>query len=150
MTLSDVEAAWLSGFIDGEGYVGLHSQNHASGKTNYQANIQINHCHYPTVEYVEELLKRLGIDTAPFPTYRSGNQSDAWLTSVTGMSKVLLLADAVEVYSVTKIQQWAVLREWCESRLSKTLGPYSERELELAAIGMTMNKRGRDNGRQQG
>jgi hypothetical protein len=138
------DAAWLSGFIDGEGSVAMRRLN-MDGKTYYQAVFRVNHCHEVTVIHLKSLLDRLSLQYGEFATKRKGNQSPAWTVTVTGQERLLRLADVVEPYTVTKVLQWATIREWCESRLATPhKAGYTDRQLELAAIGVTMNRRGID------
>lgn len=144
--LTDVEAAWLSGFIDGEGYVGLHAQRHGE-KFYYQVDVQIQHTHWPTVERVVELLSKLGIEVTAKSSSRAANQKDAWHVAVTGMDRVLLLADYMEPFTVTKREQWALLREWISSRKATPhKAGYTDYQLELAEVACNMNRRGRGKG----
>lgn len=142
--LSETEAAWLSGFIDGEGHVGLHPQRQST-RTYYQAVVYIRHTHMPTVEWVRDLVARLAIDVNIVPmAAESVRHKNSFRLYITGMDRILRLADAVEPYSVTKIEQWAIVREYCELRLASagSRSGYTDRELELAEAGGMMNRRG--------
>lgn len=141
--LSDLDAAWLAGFIDGEGHVGLHPLR-CNMTEYYQTNVFVRHTHRPSVDHLVELLAELDIDVRVSMEIRPLRHKDSFRINVTGMERILRLADAVERFSVTKIEQWAIVREWCESRLTASpKGGYSDRERELAAIGSAMNRRGK-------
>lgn len=146
--MRDTDAAWLSGFIDGEAYVGLHPQRMKNGnkRTFYQVVVAIRHTHRESVERVVALLAELNIDVTVNIEERETTHKDIYRFMVSGMDRILRLADAVEPYTVTKREQWRVVREWSESRLAaRPKAGYSEREEELALIGCAMNRRGKEN-----
>ena len=140
--LAPIDRAWLAGFIDGEGYVGINRLR-MKGKEYYQASCFIRHTHEPTVDHALALLARIGIEVPVAIEERGPRHKDSYFFRVTGMERVLALADAIEPYSVTKKEQWAILRAWCESRLQATpKGGYTIAEMEIAERALTMNKRG--------
>lgn len=134
------DAAWLAGFIDGEGHVGMHP----NGRSWMQANVFVRHTHRPTVDHVVRLLSQLEIDIPITCEIRGLQHKDSYRVNVTGMARILRLADVVEPFSVTKVEQWAVLRQWCESRLTASRhGGYTDGEWAIAATGCAMNRRGK-------
>lgn len=140
--MKDSDAAWLSGFIDGEAYVGLHPQR-MKNRTYYQAMVTFKHTHEPSLQHVATLYAELGIVVPIVLEPRGGTHKDAFRMHLSGMQRILDLANVVEPWTVTKIHQWNIVRRWCSSRLaSHAYGGYSPEELEIAAQGVIMNRRG--------
>jgi hypothetical protein len=130
--------AWLSGFVDGEGHVGLHP----TGKY-YQACCFIRNTHYETMVHVSVLLKELlGRDVSIGHETRSRGK-DSYYVNVQSYSDLKLLAETLRPYAITKQQQWDLVSEYVESRLKLTghKRPHSVRELEIISQMSLINKR---------
>lgn len=49
------QAAWLAGFVDGEGYIGISTKT-VKGKRYYAATMQITNTYRPVLEYAAEMV----------------------------------------------------------------------------------------------
>jgi len=149
--LTETEAAYIAGFIDGEGSIGLFRQKGSSeGQLYYNIKIQITQTHLTPLKWILNKLQKGKI----YKNYRTGNQADSY-------SLCLYMADCEEI--LPKILPYLVLKkrhaklalkfiaDWREKKpkkKSKTkeyiVPDYSlwERYKELFH---KLNKRGREN-----
>ena len=132
------DRAWLAGFIDGEGYVGISG----NGTRWHQPGVMVRGTHRPTIDHYVELLNIAGVTTNKVIHERrpSPRHKDSYIVRVTGMMNLLKFSRMVSPYTVTKSRQWSVVTEWCITRLN---GGNPQREAYLIAVANKMNRRGK-------
>lgn len=140
---SDAEIGWLAGFMDGEGYVAIHS----TGEKNFQPVITIRNTHEPSVRHARAVLRKLGVKSTCFKQVaRNGpHHKDSYLIGVTGQANLLTFVEAIRPFSVTKAKQLRLMERYLRSRLARTRykAPYTKSELAIVRQFKTINKRGR-------
>ena len=142
--MNEIDKAWLSGFIDGEGHVGIHSVNTGGkGKLYYSGNCFIRNTHYDSMLHIKFLLEDLLGREVKVSSEQRERGKDSYYTNVSSFSDLSILGGAVYPYSVTKQKQWELLIEYVESRMKLTglVRPYSEREMQIVLQMSTINKR---------
>ncbi|MCZ7478935.1 hypothetical protein [Micromonospora sp. WMMC273] len=162
MTVLNTELAWLAGLWDGEGSVGIN-RNHRRGANSEGFNVfpqvQIQMTHFPTIDRVVDLIKSMGCQVVSYHwAEKQAHHKRACGLRITRTGYVLTMATALLPYSVTKVEQWTLVKEFCELRIARQgLGshgqlkrggrqgwwvPYSEREIELYNLIGRCNRRG--------
>jgi len=158
--MGNTDLAWLAGLWDGEGSVGLHRENRRQAAV-LAPQVQIQMTHEPTIARAAELIRGLGCQAVVYRWLeRKPWHQDAYGFSIGRTGYVLLIAEALWPFAVTKREHWALVREFCQLRIERmgldgqgrlrrggTPGrwwiPYSERELELADALASTNRNGR-------
>ncbi len=127
--VSEVEVAWLGGFIDADGCIGgLRGQNQR-----YMPSIYITNSDSPTIEYIAGLLKRMGLafnitSNKPNPQTKRVVQ----IVRVMGIKRAKRALPLIIPYLKTKQHQAILLLEYCEARMQyPQKHPYTEHEEEL-------------------
>ncbi len=140
--VSDI--AWLCGFLDGEGSVGLKVQKYMRGKKVFYVApyIQLVNTHKPTLDKIDGLLTEMGIGHyIDWPKPRkigSGNRKlseykPLWRVLINGLKRCKPMLHATMPYLVTKLDDAKLVMEFIESRESshyKQL-PYTQKELSI-------------------
>ncbi|WP_329368767.1 hypothetical protein OG896_24650 [Streptomyces sp. NBC_00669] len=156
----ETDIAWLAGLWDGEGSVGI-SRYQRPGNVNavITPQVQIQMTHERTVAKTVEVLQAIGLTTAKHTWHeRKAHHKDIWGYNITRTGYVLAMADALLPYTVTKIENWTLIKEFCELRIARVglddqgrlkkggrqgwWTPYSDRELELADLLKGLTRRG--------
>jgi len=142
MVLEISDASWLSGFLDGEGHIGVHPTFDGY----HQANVFVRNTHKPSIDHVGDLYSQLGLPVHIAVEHRERGK-DSWYLSLTGMENILILANEVSSYSITKTRQWELMKAYCLSRTnrpshkSKTGSIYSVEEHYMIEEFQQVNKR---------
>lgn len=161
------ELAWLAGLWDGEGSVGINGSGRFSKANNspvIAAQIQLQMTHVLTVMRAVEILKMLsaGRVISYHWAKKKAHQKDACGFTIGKTVQVRDIARALTPFAVTKAEQWALVREFCELRIARQglskngdlirgggpgwWKPYGERELEIYEQVRELNKRGKPTG----
>lgn len=145
--------AWLAGFWDGEGSIGL-----TRNKSTLVLTCQLSSTCRKTVVEILNILENYNVSGRGY-TYQERDprkHKDAHYVRVTGMSNVLRLADLVFPFAVTKKRHWEIAKEWATGRIRKAGGvdengrlrktgtpvPCDEKELCLFDELYFLNRRG--------
>ncbi|CAN5192391.1 hypothetical protein BH09PAT1_BH09PAT1_7250 [soil metagenome] len=151
--MSNFNDAWLSGFIDGEGSVGL-----TKSKETYIPTLQITTTCQKSCEYIIDVLIPI-IGKIPSWSYQEKRPEihrDSYYIRVTGMGRISKVIEAVLPYSITKKEHWELLKEFIKIRIEltgtdnkgnikrggKNRKPYGEREKEIYTELRAINRRG--------
>lgn len=123
--LSDQEIAWLCGFFDGEGHVGMNiSGNYSAMKKKSTRRLTIivpriifTNTHYPTVIYIRDLLNRANIGVH-VSTGRRGSEKHKpiYRAIVNGHKRCLKVLPILVKFSVTKKRQLEIISAWLKHR----------------------------------
>lgn len=105
--MTTTEAAWLAGFIDGEGC--FHAAVRKEGRMALQ--VHIANTNRPVMEEVARLL---GVDNLRSTKLRRGWRT-RWSVTLCGATKILALLDEVEPYLVCKKEEAATFRALAET-----------------------------------
>lgn len=147
------DLAWLAGFWDGEGSIGLVQNKNTKVLTCQLSST----CRFTIVEILS-ILERHAINGRGY-TYQERDpdkHKDAHYIRVTGMGNVLKFAELLLPFAVTKKRHWEIAIEWSKSRIAKAGGlnekghlikrgipiPYDEKELALFDELCSINRRG--------
>lgn len=149
--------AWLAGFWDGEGSVGLSS----NGNTRI-LSAQLSHTEIDSIEQILRILKRFKVNSRGY-TYQERDPSkhrDAHYVRVSGINNIRHLAILLLPFAITKKRHWGLAIEWANSRIAAAGGvdksghlkrggtagwnPYSSRDLEIFSEFYVLNRRGPD------
>jgi len=136
---TEIDLAWLGGFLDGEGCLHLRKQVgarlRAMGKVYYRPTLRICNTHEPTLQVVRRIFEANG-----FPCHVSHRDYDninpsykrAWDVEVSGIKRMARILPVLIPYLHTKREQAETMLEFCESRLSKApSAPLTEHETAL-------------------
>lgn len=149
--------AWLAGFWDGEGSIGIT----VNGSTRI-LNCQLSHTDYPSIVHALDVLASAGIGGRGY-TYQERDPAkhrDAHYIRINGMANVRHMAIKLIPFAVTKARHWELAIEFANSRIALAGGVdqkghllrgkdtkqrgYSENDLALAAELSQLNRRGPD------
>jgi hypothetical protein len=110
--------AWLAGFIDADGSIGLHRQAQG-GHVRYVPAISMVTSCQKTSQHLMALLKEIGIGhnvTRRVPPNK--NWSAVWVIDVRGMKRTLKLLPIVSDYLVTKKEEADIVSQFISYRKS--------------------------------
>jgi hypothetical protein len=153
--MNRLDLAWLAGFWDGEGSIGL-----SNNKKTKILTCQLSHTEFDTVKKILSILESENVSGRGY-TYQERDPSkhrDAHYIRVTGMANILSFAKLIMPYAVTKKRHWEIAIEWAERRIKVCGGvdskghllrggipgtkKYSEDDLRLASELFILNRRG--------
>jgi hypothetical protein len=155
MLATQIELAWLAGFWDGEGSIGLSRKDGCMSLV-----AQLSHTEADTVRHVLYLIDGAGIRGRGY-TYQERDPTkhrDAHYIRITGTANVLQFARLMLQYAVTKRRHWEIAIVWAERRIAVAGGVndkghllrggnykdrlYSPEDESLAAEISRLNRRG--------
>jgi hypothetical protein len=151
------DLAWLAGFWDGEGSVGL-----VRNKETRVLVLQLSHTEIDSIREIFRILRKYGINGRGY-TYQERDPAkhrDAHHLRITGIANCLKLGRLLLPFAVTKKRHFELAIEWAESRIEQAGGldskghlfrggiqkdrGYSKVEINLAEELSTLNRRGPD------
>ena len=114
--LSPFELGWLTGTLDGEGSVGLTRH-----LTTIRPQVQVNTTCGETAAQILALYERLGVRGRGYvyQEKKPDRHRPSHLVTASRLIDCYRLAEAVGPGAVTKREQWRVVLEFCELRLSR-------------------------------
>lgn len=134
LELSETEKAWLAGFIDGEGWIGIESRGNS-----YGVRFSVANTDKETMEYVKDLI--------PFGyLYRTKKEppsKDLFTLELWNLMKIKAFLETIIPYSVTKVRSMKIALRFIESRIKNRGLSYSQEEMEMRKEIMVLNRRGR-------
>lgn len=120
--LTETQKAWLAGFIDGEGYLGITFQR--KKETRLQAASPLLHPYVVVVNTNREVLQHIRELIGDGHVYLSKKGSDrtkeSYQYKLTKMVVLVDLLEALESYFRIKSQQCRILIEFTRRRMSTT------------------------------
>lgn len=139
---TEMDLAWLGGFLDGEGCFHMRksvgARLRAMGLVYYRPTIRVCNTHQPTLGTVRQIFEA---NNWPFyvshrnPANLNPKHNVAWDLEVSGIKRVAGILPALIPYLHTKRERAEDLLEFCESRLSKApSASYTERETALLHV----------------
>lgn len=150
--VKDTDLAWLAGFLDGEGTIGISRTNGKNWKHPYlRPAVQAPNTDRRAIDRMAEII---GAVTGKPPAIcvankGEGNWKKAWRVRVSTQWELLLLLPAIMPYLVLKKRQAELCLDFCKRRLNRT-GYHHRwhefREIDEAAYTecIGLNKRGND------
>ena len=130
----DNDLAWLGGFIDGEGHIGVKRQagRLLGGYNYYWPSIRICNTHEETLETVRAILIANHLAHHVSRRYPTNGTRPSWDIEVKGIKRCQRWLSVIGPYLRTKQSQAAAMMEFIEARLavSEREG-YSDREIAL-------------------
>jgi hypothetical protein len=149
------DTAWLAGFWDGEGSIGI-----AKDRTTLILRCQLSSTCHETVTHILRILEAREINGRGY-TYQERDPEkhmDAHYLRITGTANILKFARMIRPHLITKRRQCEIAIEWAERRIEKAGGldcngrlrksgipiPYDDYELSLYAEMCEINRRGPD------
>lgn len=130
--VAKIKLAWLAGFWDGEGSVGL-----VKSKTTFVLNAQLSHTEFDSVNHILEILKASAIAGRGY-TYQERDPAkhrDAHYIRVSGVANIQRLASLMEPYAITKKRHWQIAGEWAKRRIKVAGGVDAKGHLFRGGIG---------------
>lgn len=120
--------------------------------------VQINMTHRPTIDRAIELLRVAGVHSVAHSVQeKMSHHKTSYHVGFGRTTLVKLAAETLSPYSVTKTEQWQLIREFCQLRIDRqgvtpsgTLRrggppgwakPYTDRELEIGQQLLVLNGR---------
>ncbi|KKL84131.1 hypothetical protein LCGC14_1967810 [marine sediment metagenome] len=131
---TEVQLAWLAGFLDGEGCFDLQKGYAKQLKReSYRPRIRVVNTDEPTLAAVLKIMEAMGAGQhVSRRRAKQGHWSDSWEVTVAGFKKGLRFLLQIEPYLKTKSNRAKQLIEYAESRLTDSpKRPFSEREITL-------------------
>lgn len=131
----NITIGWIAGMFDGEGYIGLwrrtdHRENY---RDPYRVQMTISNTDKPTIVYLSEQLKLLGIPHH-IKSQRRGTVKwrENWCVTISGMRRLKKFVDFFEEHCVTKKEQIALVKEFIDRRMAVNKNvPYCNRDHEI-------------------
>lgn len=138
--VKETDIAWLAGFTDGEGYIGI-SKSLSSGYVKYSPQIDIANTHLETVEQLKGILDSLGVTyhyrvTKPHPVHKQRHH-----LRISRMKSVKQFLLSVYPFLRTKKKQAELLAEFVNSRALSYV-KITPRDHEIHASLKALNKKG--------
>jgi len=136
---TELELAWLAGFIDGEGCLDFQKgYQKALKRDTYQPRVRINNTDIPTLNKVDDLLRRMMAGHYIYWRHPENKKwKSSWDVEIVGFKKVQRFLIQINPYLYTKKEKAEMLLDFTNSRLSNEDGsgkaPYSEKEVKLLA-----------------
>lgn len=130
----DKRTVWLAGYMDGDGFVGLHRYKIKNG-FRYEPTIGFTTTCLLTCEYLDELLKELQVGhyiksrEMPNPNHKTQHNFQ-----IRGHKRVKKFLELCKDYMITKQEESELLLEYInirESAGNKRAVQYNSRELEI-------------------
>lgn len=122
MTVMDKDLAWLAGFLDGEGTIGISRTNSKASKTAYLRP----HLQAPNtdVRAIEEMARIIGEITGKRPSICISHKGDdrcrrAWRVKVSTQWELLMLLPALIPHLRLKKRQAEIALEFCKRKASR-------------------------------
>jgi len=140
--VSESDMAWLAGFIDGEGTVGIKVANNRNGHIYFAPYVQIVNTHFATLDKVHQVLTDMQVGhhiseakrhLAPNGKMKLAQYRPLWRVLINGLMRCKSFLIPITPLFVTKRQDAETVIDFINSRESsyyKQL-PYSNYELEL-------------------
>ena len=125
------ETAWLAGFWDGEGSIGI-----AKNKSTFVMCCQLSLTCRDTIIYIMGLLDKMGVTNRGY-TYQERDPTkhrDAHYIRVNGINNIVQFGKKLEPYSILKKRHWQVAIEYGERRIEKAGGLYPNGHLKKSGI----------------
>src|SRR5262245_55938230 len=137
---SDFDLGWLAGFIDGEGSLNLHRQNHAKGYTGWRPWFTVGNTHPASLERLTTLFDQMGI--AYYVSWdrhvklrRDGiARKPLWRVDVAGLKRMQRLLVVLISLLYTKKHQAELFLEFVNLRLSNPGWKRGMSEAETALV----------------
>jgi hypothetical protein len=121
-TPSQEELAWLAGFMDGEGYIGLNMWSRKR-KFSMCPRVTITNTDKPTIEYIYDLMHRMGVGAYIYPRNRTNpKHATAWDIIITRFSVVPRLLIPILPYLKTKRKQAETILDFIIYRQERIKG----------------------------
>jgi hypothetical protein len=146
---TDVELAYLAGFMDGEGtFQIVRRKDYREGQ--HQAAVEVSNTDPTLIEECFKLYEKLGVT----PHVRSLNTNErnprhreAWIINIGRLTDIAVVCRALIPFLVGKKSRAELLLRYCESRLKYGVGrggrrPWSGEELALVDSLSKLNRRG--------
>lgn len=146
------ELAWLAGFFDGEGSIGVYGAKRYKAKgSSYNAKFQIASTNATAIEKVVNILSMLDVNCKIYqkePQHK--NHKEAWQIYFTKFSDVKKALTAIEPYLVIKKPHANLALKFVNSRIEKGLNrggnkhinTYDESEVDTIKELRRINSRG--------
>lgn len=147
-TLEPTDLAWLAGFIDGEGTIGMIKRRvYAKGKYQYDARFSVANTNEAVMLHVISIIRSLGVE--PYIVEKSPakeHHKPAIQVDIRRMAKVRKVLEAIAPYLVCKKANAEILLSFIDRRLSNTArgqrNPYSEADIKALNDLSKLNQRG--------
>lgn len=139
--MTDTQAAWVAGIVDGEGCIGIFK-----ARKSYRLTLAVSMTHKPTIERLKSLLK---VGSITHNKSASSKWKDSWSLHISGEDAVAVIRRLLP-YLFTKRAQADLAIEYGEKCLhERRVGEWvsEEKELLRAVLAEEMqelNKRGPD------
>lgn len=157
--VSELDLAWLAGWWDGEGSIGIALQHSGSrGWVSLTPSVQASFTDRPALDKIIEVLGSLGITGLGYEYQEKDptKHKNSWHVRVNRLTDIRILAPRVMPYAVIKRDRWELILEFANSRLEgrelepsgrvkrggNTHRPWKCREIEIAVELRRLNHRG--------
>ncbi len=137
-TLTDIEKGYISGIIDGEGYVGFRSRHWKNGGLIYRPSIMIANNNESVLKFIQEKFGGLILKRDA-----RGNHKATFTLELCSKRGVISILEPVEDILIVKKMQCELMLEWCYSRFNRNMkdSPYTQKEMELVCKIKELNVR---------
>jgi len=142
-TVTELELAWLAGFWDGEGHIGLYNAP-AKGRNRIQQTMTVVNTDTKTIEYVIGILKRLGVKYYISETGGNEKHKPRLYVTVRQLNACHVLLNALMPHLKTKKLQAELLSRFVTRRVEsdKKRVTYTEEDYYLYNELRSLNARG--------
>jgi len=158
--VNEIEIAWLAGFMDGEGSIGIKVQSyHPIKKGNYAyfaPYVQIVNTHYGSIMKVDDILTRMHVGHHISEARRHLNPNGKrtvdeykrlWRILINGLKRCKPFLIEITPYLVVKKEDAEMVIDFINSRESNYYkqSPYSQRDLDIVNRFRSVRRSGRAN-----
>lgn len=153
--VTTTDLAWLAGFLDGEGTIGLHRANNKNHAHPYLApHLQAPNTDYRLIQRMKDIIEAvIGKEISICVSNKGGDGwKRAWRVKVKAQRDLVNLIPLLMPYLVGKREQAQIVLDFCLRRNQRINASWYEfKELDEAAYlqCMALNKRGEDRAEQQ-
>lgn len=143
------DLAWLAGFIDGEGSIGIYGTRRKDGSLNYGARIQVASVSGYGIKRVIDILKGMNVNSRIYQRkFDNPKYSDAFYVIVNRLSALARLLPELVPHLTIKKPHAELLYGWVSSRVERGINRggnakknvYTEKEMDMIHALSELNK----------
>lgn len=121
--VTQVELAWLAGFIDGDGCLAIYKQNDRKTRridNTFYVSLSITNCEEELILKSRDIIRKLGVNTYIRSSNRKGVKRDVYeLKTKRMVSLSRVLPSLIPYLTGSKKKRAELVVEFCESRINQ-------------------------------
>lgn len=147
--ITEIDLAWLAGFIDGEGSIGIYGTKRKDGSINYGARIQIASANGYAIQRIVNICKKMNVSIRLYQRkFDNPKYADSFYTYINKLAALARLLPRIIPHLTIKKPHAELMYDWVSSRVKKginrggnaKLNVYSAKEKELIETLQELNQ----------